>query len=238
LVIKKKKIYGKAKMKFFGKTFFKIKNKNPHYRLKWRAASLTYFNPMIYLILFNSFTRNGMRHRSHKMAWEIMQNIRKKKWRRFTHNHVNLDNIFYNLFTPLRIRKKKVGGRIELVPSVPSYKYMIGAVVRWIKKGSTVIKKKNKFKYLESVIYELGNAFRKTGFSFHQKKMLEFEAEMNRKNVKYLKKRFSLKRNKNKLPKNKTHPKKRKLINFKIKFSKRKLKRLKNYAYKPQRHSP
>jgi ribosomal protein S7 len=212
----------KKTIKLFSKMAIRIRRKKPGLLLKG-IVNFNYFNSTIYNIFFNSFTLNGMKKKSYKLAWQILQKIRKKrKFMKRVHNHVNFNNVFSNLITPIRIRKKKVGARVALVPSVSPYKRSVGTAVRWIKKNAFNLKKRYKFNFLESLVAEMGNAFRKSGFSYYERRLLEYESQENRKNVKYLRKHTSLSRSKNKMPRTKINLKKKKIVKFKFNFNKRK----------------
>jgi len=160
------------------------------------------FNVLVYRIFFNSFTRNGFKQRGHYLAWQIMQGIRTKHWY-YWDNHKILIKSMKNVYTPVKVRKKKIAGRIELIPLRSKFRRRISVSVRWFIKVSIKQKKKTIYNFVKRVINELRLAYNKKGEVYNEKLTLESEVRKNRSNTRFLRKRRKRSRRKTKLRKKK-----------------------------------
>ncbi len=150
---------------------------------------ISFINPLAYKLFFKSFIKEGKKNYIYKVAHTVMQKIRMRKWRYYG-NHQTFSVAFKNLITPVRVRRKKIASQIELVPSlIKKPRRTFGVAARWLRNASLSSHKKQKSCLEDKIAIEIGFSHNRSGLAYYEKRLLEWQVQINKKNMRFLQKR-------------------------------------------------
>ena len=143
--------------------------------------------------LFNNLVKKGKRSLANKLSWNTLQKLRsvrkiKRKFsfrKRYCRIFSIINHAMYNTRTQLRVRTKKVSGRLVPIPAPLRITSQRSISSRWL--IQTALRRRGPGNFSTKLAAELYDASYNRGFSVRKRKDHDSLVKRSKENIRYLK---------------------------------------------------